>query len=174
MRKLLITIFALLLMAPAALAASTGPVGVVDVPRIIVQCEAGKQVRAELEKIFKGTKEDLDGQKAGLEKLREEIQKQSLVLSQEAKVDKEVEFKRKVRDYQDSMRTFQRKAKAEETRLAEPVVKLIQKALAEYGKAHGYSLIVDAKSGVLYADPKANITDTIITVVDKAWRSAKK
>ena len=102
------------------------------------------------------------------------MQKQSLVLSQEAKVDKEVEFKRKVRDYQDSMRDFQRKAKAEESRLAEPVVMLIRQALGKYGKDNGYAMIFDAKAGVLYADPKNDITDEIIAVVNKAWKAGQK
>lgn len=174
MRKLLITVFALLLLAPAAMAADSDRVAVVDVPRIIVECEPGKQVRAELEKTFKSTKADLEQQKSDLEKLRDELQKQSLVLSQEAKVDKEVEFKRKVRDYQDSMRAFQRKAKAEESRLAEPVVKLIRQALGKYGKDKGYTMIFDAKAGVLYAADKADITSEIIAVVNKAWRAGKK
>lgn len=176
MRKLLIAVFVLLLGVPAAWAASPaiGPVGVVNVPKIILECEPGKEVRAELEKTFKGTKEELEAQKTELEKLRDELQKQSLVLSQEAKVDKEVEFKRKVRDYQDSMNVFQRKAKAEESRLAEPVVQLIQKTLVDYGKKHGFSVILDAKAGVLYADDAANLTNEIIVEVNKAWRAQKK
>ena len=174
MRKILIAIIAFFAFVPAAVAADNAPVGVVDVPRIITQCEPGKQVRANLEKTFAGTKADLEAQKKDLEKLRDEMQKQSLVLSQEAKVDKEVEFKRKVRDYQDSMRDFQRKAKAEEARLAEPVVKLIREALVKYGKDKGYAMIFDAKGSVLYADAKNDITDEIITVVNMAWKAGQK
>ncbi|WP_461210293.1 OmpH/Skp family outer membrane protein [Desulfocurvus sp. DL9XJH121] len=174
MRKLLIAVFALLIMAPAAHAASAGSVGVVNVPKVILECEPGKEVRATLEKTFKGTKDEMDAQKAELDKMSQDLQKQSLVLSQEAKMDKEVEFKRKVRDYQDAMRDFQRKAKAEESRLAQPVIDLIQDTLTAYGKKHGLSLILDSKAGVLYAADASNLTNEIIAEVNKAWRARAK
>ncbi|WP_028587793.1 OmpH family outer membrane protein [Desulfocurvus vexinensis] len=173
MRKTLFTVLAFLLLVSTA--AAQGPVGVVDMPRIIKECEAGQQARASLQETFKSTQEDLDKQKTELEKMRADLQNQSLVLSQSAKVDKEEEFKRRIRDLQDAMQSFQRKYKAEEEKISGPIITVIFETLQAYGKKNGYAMIVDGNnSGVLYADEKTNLTDPIIAEVNKAWRAKNK
>ncbi|MCK9240968.1 OmpH family outer membrane protein [Desulfocurvus sp.] len=174
MRKILLTVFALLLLVSSA-AAAQGPVGVVDMPRIIKESEPGQQARATLQETFKSTQEDLDRQKNELEKMRADLQNQSLVLSQSAKEDKEQEFKRRIRDLQDSVQSFQRKYKAEEDKLSEPIITVIFEALRDYGKKNGYAMIVDGNNaGVLYVEEKTNITDAIIVEVNKAWKAKNK
>ncbi|MBU1003040.1 MAG: OmpH family outer membrane protein [Proteobacteria bacterium] len=173
MHKLLFAILALLMLVPAAQAASDGPVGIVNVPQVIRECEAGKQVRDKLAAAFKGTQVEMDRQKTELEKLRDDLQKQNMVLTTEAKADKEIEFKRKVRDYQDALRDFQRKFKAEESTLSKPVLDVIVETLKAYGKKNGLGLILDAQAGVIYADDKADITKDIIAEVNKAWKAKK-
>lgn len=174
MRKILLTAVMICILAPVAFAGDMTTVAVVDVPKIIRECEAGKAAREKLKSNFQGVKEDLERQKAEINKLREELQKQSLVLSQEAKLDKEVEFKRKVRDYQDSMQSFRRKFKTEEKRASQPVVKLIVAEIQKYGKDKGYAMIIDGKAGgIMYADDKVNITNEIIVQVNRAWRASK-
>lgn len=173
MRKTLFTALAFLLLVSTA--AAQGTVGVVDMPRIIKDCEAGQQARASLQETFKSTQEDLDKQKAELEKMRADLQNQSLVLSQAAKVDKEEEFKRRIRDLQDAMQSFQRRYKIEEEKISGPIVTIIFETLQEYGKKNGYSMIVDGNNaGVLFAAEKTNITDAIIAEVNKAWRAKNK
>ncbi|BBD07056.1 OmpH family outer membrane protein [Desulfovibrio ferrophilus] len=173
MRKLLFAIIAVVMLAPAAQAATKGPVAIVNVPMVIRECEQGKQVRDQLKATFKSTQTEMDRQKAELEKLRDELQKQGIVLSQEAKVDKEIEFKRKVRDYQDGLRNFQRKFKAEESKLSKPLLDVIVETLKSYGKKHGLGMILDAQAGILYADDKADITNEIIVEVNKASKAKK-
>lgn len=174
MRKALLTIIAVVFFASTALAAQ-GDVGVVNIPRVIQECEAGQQARDELKKNFKPMQEDLDRQKSELEQMRTDLQNQSLVLSQEAKVDKEGEFKRRIRDLQDAMQTFQRKYKIEEKKLTDPIIQLLMEVIQDYGKKNGFSMIVDGKgSGVLFVDDKTNITNKVIVELNKAWRAKNK
>ncbi|NJB68874.1 outer membrane protein [Desulfobaculum xiamenense] len=169
MRKILLAIVAVVLLAPAAWA--QGPIGVVDMAKIIKTCEPGQKALKELQGSFSGVKDDLDKQKASIEQMRQEMQKQSLVLSQEAKMDKEMEFKRKVRDFQDALRNYQRKVKAEEERLSEPVIKTIFEVMKDFGKKNGYAMILDGRgAGLLYVDDKADVTNQIIVEVNKASR----
>lgn len=170
MRKILLTVMMVLLMAPAAYAAQ-GKIGIVNMPKIIKTCEPGQKALKSLQGKFKGVKADIDKKKAALDKMQKEMQKQSLVLSQEAKMDKEMEFKRKVRDFQDTLGNYQRKARVEEQRLSEPVVKLIMQTIQKYGKSHGYSMILDGQAaGVMYIDKGVDVTNTIIVEVNKASR----
>ena len=46
--------------------------------------------------------------------------------------------------------------------------------ITTYGKKQAYTTITDAQaSGLIYADEKADLTDTIIVEVNRAWRSKK-
>ncbi len=171
-QSLLITCFVMLFTVSAFAA---GPkIGIVNMQKIIAKSEPGQDAMTKLQDKFKGAKEKMDKEKESIQKLREQLQKQSLVLSQEAKEDKELDFKRKVRDFQDMYRGYQRRIKQEEQKLSEPVLKLIVNVITEYGKKQAYTTITDAQaSGLIYADPKADLTDTLIVEVNRAWRAQK-
>jgi len=173
MRKVFLTLLAVLFFATTASAQSL--VGVVNMPRVIKESEAGISARDSLQKTFKSVQEDINKQKSELEKMRTELQNQSMVLSQSAKIDKEEEFKRRIRDLQDAMQSFQRKYKEEEQKLSEPIIYMIMEVMKDYGTKKGYALLVDRmNSGVLFADDTADITKEIIVEVNKAWRAKKK
>jgi len=173
MRKSFFLIAFMLLFTASALAA--GPkIGVVNMQKIITKSEPGQNAMTQLQEKFKGAKEKMDKQKQAIQTLREDLQKQSMVLSQEAKEDKEMDFKRKVRDFQDMYKGYQRKFKMEEQKLSEPVLKLIVDVITTYGKKQAYTTITDAQaSGLIYADEKVDLTDTIIVEVNRAWRAQK-
>jgi outer membrane protein len=44
----------------------------------------------------------------------------------------------------------------------EPILKALEKVVSAYGKANGYTAIMDSKSGVVYFDEKIDISDAII------------
>ncbi len=172
MRTLVISLFVFLLMSSFALAAEK--IAVVNMMVITRDSVPGKEVRTRLESKFKGERDSLEKQKTKLEALRKEIQTQGMVLSQAAKLDKELEFKRKLRDYQDSLNVYQRKLKTEENRLAEPVIKLIVETIQSYGKKSGYTMILDGTAaGVLYVNDVADVTKAVIREVDKAHKAKK-
>lgn len=101
--------------------------------------------------------------------------KQALVLSLEAKQDKELEFKRKVRDYQDLAQATQRKMQIEEKKVATPVIDLLKKVVTDYGKKNGYTAIFDKKtSGFLYVNDSVDITNQLLLEMNRAYRAGKK
>ena len=173
MRKSLFLIAFMLLFTASALAAAP-KIGIVNMQKIIAKSEPGQDAMTKLQEKFKGAKDKMDKQKEEIQTLRQDLQKQSLVLSQEAKEDKEMDFKRKVRDFQDMYKGYQRKIKQEEQKLSEPVLRLIVDVITTYGKKQAYTTITDAQaSGLIYADEKVDLTDTIIVEVNRAWRSKK-
>lgn len=173
MRKAFLTLLAVLLLSTPVMAA--GKIGVVNMPRVIKESEAGNSARESLANTFKPLQEDVDRQKAELDKMRTELQNQSLVLSQSAKIDKEEEFKRRIRDLQDTMQSMQRKYKVEEKKLTEPIILMIMEVMKDFGTKQGYDLIVDRMgSGVLFASDATDVTNEIIVEVNKAWRAKKK
>ncbi len=128
-----------------------------------------------MEKKFESAKKQLEAKQKELESLKQALQKQSLVLSLEAKQDKELEFKRKVRDFQDMTQATQRKMQIEQKKVGTPVLELLQKVVNEYGKKNGYTAIYDKKSsGFLYVDETIDITNQLMLELNRAYRAGKK
>ena len=93
MRSFILTCFLVLCLSAAASAETK--IGFVDMQAVIAKSEPGLKAMEQLKSQFKGMKDNLDAQKKSLDSLREELQKQSMMLSQEAKLDKETYSDRK-------------------------------------------------------------------------------
>lgn len=172
MRSVLSALIIAVLLLPGAAWASK--IGVVDMQVVIAESEPGTKAMAELRARFETMKAELDKQNEILTKLRDELQRQSMVLSQEAKQDKELEYRRLVRDFQDQFQAFQVKMKSEEDRLSEPILELLLNVILDYGKKHGFTMIIDGTSaGLLYADDSVIITENIKQELNKAWGARK-
>lgn len=144
-------------------------IGFVNIPAVIAKCEAGKRAMNELKSQFQGMKDKLDAKKKELDAMKDELQKQAMMLSQDAKLDKETQFKRKVRDFQDMGQTYQAQLQQAEQKLSKPIMEKLVQVIQDYGKRNGYTAILDKQgSGVTYVDPAADLTETIIAEMNKA------
>ena len=141
----------------------------VDIQRAINECNAGKEAK-------KGITKDVEKiQHLGVEKqkelqtMKESLEKQTLMLTQDARAAKEKEFQNKVRDYQrwadDNQKEIQQKTQDMERQISAGLLKVIQKM----GSDEGYSFILEG--GMLpYASKAIDITDRVI----KAYDAQKK
>ncbi|WP_031386082.1 OmpH family outer membrane protein [Desulfonatronum thiodismutans] len=147
-------------------------VGILDMQAIIAESVPGQEAMNELRTRFESMRTELDAQNEAIGKLRDELQRQSMVLSQEAQQDKELEYRRKVRDFQDQFQSFQMKMKGEEDRLSEPILELLINVINTYGRQNNFTMIIDGNaSGLVYADEAVIITDAVKEELNKAWRA---
>ena len=143
-------------------------IGVMNVQKIIVQCEAGKVGKARFDQKMKELQGRFKGEEDALKALKQEIEKKSSAWSEETK-------SAKVRDYQKMGRELQ--AKQEDARFElkqlqdkelEPILKALEDVVVKYGQKNGYTAILDIKSGVIYHDPAIDISDVIIKELNKS------
>ena len=156
--------------APAA-----SRVGFVDIQRVLARSSAGVAAREQLEKEKAAMQKQVDGQRAELEKLRDELEKKGQLLSAEARREKQDTLERKVRDARrlvdDLQGTLQKKEEALLARVLQDVSGLVQKV----GKDKGYSIVLERqRSSILYASPESDLTDDIIRAYDDETKKAKK
>ncbi|GAB6060421.1 OmpH/Skp family outer membrane protein [Desulfonatronum parangueonense] len=171
MRLFLSALLCIALLLPGASWAQA-KIGIVDMQTVISDSVPGQEAMQELRTRFEAMKAELDKQNEAITKLRDELQRQSMVLSQEAKQDKELEYRRVVRDFQDQFQAFQVKMKSEEDRLSEPILEMLLNVVDKYGKANNFSMIIDGTAaGLVYADESVIITQPIIQELNKAWQA---
>ena len=161
----------LLVFCLAATASAEIKIGFVDMKGVIAKSESGSKAMEQLKSQFKDMKDNLDAQKKSLDALKDELLKQSMMLSQEAKLDKEAQYKRKVRDFQDMGQNYQRKLQQAEQSLSKPIIDKLLAVVQDYGKKNGFTAIFDKQaSGLVFHQDSVDVTNAIIAELNKAMR----
>ncbi len=101
-----------------------------------------------------------------LANLREEIQSQSLMLSEEKLAEKKLVFEQRLQEYQTYMtEVFGEGGQAERRNreLTQPIVEKINGVIAEMAEAQGYDFILDSAQGnIIYAKKELDLTEFVL------------
>lgn len=160
-------------------------IGVVDLQAVLDNSVRGKaakdrlkEMSVKLQEEIKTKREFKDKREEELQKLRSEIRSQGLVLSEQARIAKEEDFRNKIRELkrfiddtnrfiEDATQEF-REREARETQL---LLIEIRKIVAEVGKQENYSLILEGNENaavVLYFAKTIELTPKVIQRYDQA------
>ncbi len=149
----------------------------VDIQRVLVRSAAGVAAREQLEKEKATMQKEMDGRRAELEKLRDELAKKGTLMSPDARREREDAIERKRRDAARLADDFQRELGRKEQQLIVKVRQELQGIIEKIGKQKGYYLILDGRNaGVVYWAPEADLTDEVIRAYDQeaATKGKKK
>jgi outer membrane protein len=164
----------LVLFSASSVFAAEGKIGVINMKTVMEKSEAAKEAAANLEKRFQGKEKELRSKETELQQLMKEIEAQNMVLSQDAKQNKQIEFKRKYEDFMRLRETIQKEVQDERLNQLKPVLDVLGDVVEAYGKKSNFSIIFDRLGvGVLYADQTLDITEEIIVELNRAWRAKK-
>jgi len=147
-------------------------IGVMNVQKIIVACDAGKEAKTRFEQKMKDLQSSFKEEETALKELQDEIKKKSSAWSEEKKAEKIRIFQKNGRELQAKTEDARFEMKQMQDKELEPILKALEKVVESYGKENGYTAIMDSKSGVIYFDKKAEISDVIVQKLNEAM--AKK
>src|SRR5262245_33496008 len=157
----------LLLLAGSGEAAGT-KIAFFDLQKVVVRSVAGAAAREQLEREKTTMQKDVDTRKAEIDKLREELEKKGLVLSADAKREKEENFQRKVRDLRRIVDDFQKELERKEQNLRVKIFQELSAVIERVGKEKGCLLILAKNgAGIAYGDPAADLSEDIIKAYDQ-------
>ena len=160
-------ITATVLLALGAGAEAASKIGFVDVQKVLVRSVAGVAAREQLERDKAAMQKDVDTRRAEVEKLRDELEKKGLVLSADAKREKEEALQRKVRDLRRLVDDFQKELEKKEQGATGKILQELTGVIEQLGKERGYLMILEKRgASVIYGDVEADITEDIIKLYD--------
>ncbi len=146
-----------------AMAASNNKIGVVDLQRCIQETDEGKKIYQELKTKKDEMQRRLDEKQDELLRLKEELEKQSMMLSVDAKEDKQKDFERKGREFKymyDDLSEEMRKAEAEAKK---DILQDLETVVTRIGENDKYQVIFERRSsGIMFIDNAIDITDEVI------------
>lgn len=143
-------------------------VGVMNVQKIIVECDAGKEAKGRFDTKMKELQSSFKTEEEDLKKLQDEIKKKSSAWSEEKKNEKVREFQKSGRELQAKTEDARFEMKKLQDKELEPILKALEKVVDKYGQENGYTAIMDSKNGVIYFDKKIDVSDKLVKKLNEA------
>ncbi len=167
MRKVLLMALVLTFMTASVALAET-KIGVVDMQVIASKSEPAADAKKKMDAKYGAERKELEKQAKTLQSKGEALQKSPT----EAK---QVEFVKLKRAFDEKQYKFARSVEADEVKIRQEMVTLVFGAAYEVAQAKGINFVVDiTAAGVLYADKSMDLTEEVLTEVNKRWKESAK
>lgn len=164
-------IFVCSVWTPSGAQAFDVKIGYVDSQRIFAEYRETQEAERTYKKEVDQWKAEAALKEQQIAKLREELQAQSLMLSEEKQRDKKLELDRKLEEYQRFVsETFGEEGVAarRNRELTQPIVEKINKILERLSADEGYGLVFDvANANIVYAKKEFDLTDRVLEELNK-------
>lgn len=172
MRKLAIFgAVALMVCVPLYGKAQTPPVkiGYVDLQRVMVESEKGKEAKKTLGDELEKLKKNLTQKQEELQKMKDSLDKQSAMITQEARADKEKQYQTKLKDYQRIANDYQTELQQKDQEFTQKILKELEDVIKGLGDNEKYTLILErSQAGILFAPATNDVTDRVIALYNEA------
>jgi len=159
--------------SPAIGAESSNKIVTVNIQEVLLSSVSGQEVKKVLEDKVTEYQSKFQKEQEEVDALRADIDKKGSVWSQEVKEEKEKEYQKRVRDLQLKSEDAQYELQQLEKQVMSPVLNELQKVIKEVGEKNGYALIIDSRAGLLYVDPKLDISESVQKELDSRQQAAK-
>ena len=142
-------------------------IGVVDLQKAMELSEEGQKAKAVFQKKVERVQSDLKAKQDELAMLKEEIDRQSLLLSEEARIEKQSSYQIGLKDFKRLYEDAQEELRREDAKLSEKILKELQTIIEDFGEKQKYDLILEkTQSGLMHRNSNLDITSKIILLYD--------
>jgi len=166
--SILITLTFCFFFLNSAHAADASKVTIVDLQRCMKESNEGKRMSDSLKKEIEVMQERYTKAQKELSDLQKEIEKQSLMLSQDAKESKQNEYDKKNRELTYLAEDLSEESQAAEQNASQKILKEIYKIIDTIAKQQTLDLVLEkSTAGILFASTAMDITDQVIKEYNK-------
>lgn len=169
MLKRIVMLSVMLLMASSAFAA--GEIAFIDLQKALNLSDSGVKAKAEIGQQVKKYEAKVAAEQQALKDMQKEMEKQAVLLSDDARAKKEREFQQRAKEFQRFTKDIQEELQQKDADFTRKIIDEILKTARQLGKEKGYGIILEkAESSVIYGDPALDLTDDVI----KAYNASSK
>jgi outer membrane protein len=158
-----LAVAAFAVVAPRAARAAELKIGFVNLQQAVSEVDEGKAAREALKKEFEQKQKMLDDKQNELKRMKEDLDKQMVVMSDEAKREKAMEFERKVNEMQQVYVQMQKDLQEREREMMKVIFDKMEAVIKDIATAEGYSYVFEQQNaGLMVAPPSANMTQELV------------
>ncbi len=167
MKKVIILLISLLMLAAPALAETK--IAYVDLQKALNLSKAGVEAKNEIAAQVKKYEAEFKTKQDDLQKLKTELEKQAVLLSDSAKAQKERDFQQNVKELQRFQKDIKEELQLKDAEHTKRILNELFEILQKLGQDGGYSMVIEKNEGaVIYADESVDLTDELIEAFDAA------
>jgi outer membrane protein len=157
----LATLLALGLAGAPARARAEQKLAFVDLQRALNEVDEGKTAKAALKREFDQKQKTLDEKKGEFDRLRGEFEKQAVVMSDEARKERQGELERKQMELQGLFVQMQKELSERERETTRGIFDKMHAIVSEIAEQEGVALVLTAEA-LVYATPSLDFTNELV------------
>ena len=162
----ILCLFTVSIFLPSAVHAQDVKIGYIDTVNIFAEFKETVEAEEIYKKELDQWKKEAAEMEAEIAQLREELQSQSLMLSEEKLAEKKLVLEQKYREYQQYMSDIfgeEGSAAQRNKELTAPIVEKINAVITLIAEEEGYTIIFDAAQGnIVYAKKAIDLTEKVL------------
>lgn len=135
----------------------------VDLKRVMLESEKGKEARKGLTDEFEKRKKEIAQKQGELQKIKDALEKGADMMTPEARSEKEKQYQTKLKNYQRIANDYQSEIQQKDQELTQKVLKELEEIIKGMGDQDRYTLILEKNhAGILFGLPAIDITEKVI------------
>jgi outer membrane protein len=178
MRNILaLTVIVFMVVFPFTARSQALNLGYVDIQRVMVESDKGKEAKQALTQEAERLKKTLDVKQDELQKMKDAIEKQGVAITPESRAEKEKQYQGKLKDYQRLVNDSQNELQQKDVELTQGILKELEVVIKGFGEKEKFTLILEKnQAGILFATPTIDVTSKVVALFNEAVKKkpAKK
>lgn len=167
-RIMLISFLLVSLFSIQAWSAEKDKIAIIDFQKILESSSAGKAAQVKINAEGKKMEVDLKGKGEEIKGLEKKLELEQMVLSKEAREDKQREVRIKINDYKSLQAKYRSDIKKLESKVINKMQEEVFNLVDQIAKKNNYLLVLEKRAGgVIYSKEALDITSLVIEQFDK-------
>src|SRR5208283_2718438 len=143
--------------------AAESKIGFVNLQEIITNTNAGKKAGEDFKKLYDKEHAGIAATENELKKLKDELDKQGTIMTEDTRREKGAAYQRKLRDYQLSVEDSNKELKLQDEEITRKLIPPIMKVVSKVAEKEKYTLVIDVASmPVPYYAKESDISKKVI------------
>jgi outer membrane protein len=150
---------------------STLKIAYIDLQRVMMESEKGKEAKKNLADEFEKAKKNLVQKQDELQKMKDALEKQSTTMTPDARGDKEKQYQTKMKDYQRMQSDYEAELRQKDQEFSQKILKELEEVVKGLGESEKYTLILErSQAGILFGASTLDATDKVIGLYNEATK----
>ncbi|MGE5189822.1 MAG: OmpH family outer membrane protein [Gemmatimonadota bacterium] len=142
-------------------------VAVIDVNKVLNESKAGKDAKQKMEARYEELKKKIDAKNEEAKKMKEDLDKQKILLGKEKLKEREDALKAKIEELRELTQESEKEMQKRQGEMTREILKSLESLLDKYVADEKIDLLLEKSAGVIHANPSMDITARILELVNK-------
>ena len=147
-------------------------VAVIDMNKILNDSTAGQAAKKKMEARYEELKKAIDAKQEEARQIKDEIDKQKVMLGKEKLKEKEDALQAKINELRQMTQEGEQEMQTRQAAFTREVLKAVEVKIDAVVKAEKFDLVLEKTAGVIYHNPSMDITSRVLAMVNEGDKAA--